>query len=67
MKKMKSNLSNSYRPITLLPVFDKIFERDIFLLIVRSDLHDVVRPKGSCRNHFRSVTHDIYKPFDMCF
>ena len=70
----KQNLKN-YRPISLLPVCIKIFERPIsnemFTFFTESKWispnQSRFRPGDSCVNQLLSITHEIYKSFDEGF
>ena len=70
-KNNKQDLKN-YRPISLLPVSDKIFERllynSMFKLFTENNLisqsQSGFKPGDSCTNHLLSITHQIYKSFD---
>ena len=67
----KQTLKN-YRPVSLLPICGKIFERLIFNEMFRFFLdHKMIttnqsgfKPGGSCINELLSITHEIYKSFD---
>ena len=67
----KQTLKN-YRPISLLPICGKIFERLIynkmFEFFIDNDLispnQSGFRPGDSCINQLLSITHEIYKSFD---
>ena len=71
-KKNDKKLVNNYRPISLLPIFGKIFEKIIFNRIYnflseenllnnnQSDFH----PSDSCVNQLLSITHEIFDTFD---
>ena len=71
-KKNEKNLVKNYRPISLLPVFSKIFERLIFNSIYNyitinkllSPLQSGFKPGDSCTNQLLSITHNIYSSFD---
>ena len=70
-KANKQNISN-YRPISLLPIFAKIFEKIIynslfeyfhinnFLSVNQSGF----RTSDSCVSQLISITHELYKDFD---
>ena len=68
----KQEISN-YRPISLLPIFSKIFERIIFNNIFNymdenkffNPNQSGFRPGDSCVHQLISITHDIHKNFDM--
>ena len=67
----KQSVSN-YRPISLLPIFSKIFERIIFNAIFNymdqnrffNTNQSGFRPGDSCIHQLISITHDIHKSFD---
>ena len=67
----KQSVSN-YRPISLLPIFSKIFERIIFNAIFNymdqnnffNPNQSGFRPGDSCIHQLISITHDIHKNFD---
>ena len=64
-KKVSKNLIKNYPPISLLPIFSKVFER----LIFNSLFHYFLQNKliTVCQPGFipgDSVTHEIYKSFD---
>ena len=62
----------NYRPISLLPIFGKIFEKIIFdrlynfLLQVEllNPNQSGFRPSDSCVNQLIAITHEIFKAFD---
>ena len=62
----------SYRPISLLPIFSKIFERLTFNSLINyfmqnkffTECHSGFIPAQSCVAQLLSVIHDIYKSFD---
>ena len=62
----------NYRPISLLPVCSKIFERLIFNSIYNyitinkllSPLQSGFKPGDSCTNQLLSIKHNIYSSFD---
>ena len=61
-------LINNYQPVSLLPIFGKIFERIIFDNIYRYlDEHNLLnpnqswfRPKDSCIYQLIEITHNIF-------
>ena len=62
----------SYRPVSLLPVCDKMFEKTIFNSLFKY-LEDNnllysnqsgFRPGDSCVHQLLLITHEIYKVFD---
>ena len=71
-KKNDKQLINNYRPVSLLPVFGKIFERIIFDNIYRYlDIHNLLnpyqsgfRPKDSCVYQLVEITHNIFSSVD---
>ena len=70
----KQNLKN-YRPISLLPVAGKIFERTLYNnkyeFFTENNLispdQSGFKPGDSCIDHFLPITHEIYKSFDDGF
>ena len=73
-KKSSKQLINNYRPISLLPVFGKIFEKIIYSSIYEflekhsllSDRQSGFRPGDSTINQLLAITHEIFSAFD-CF
>ena len=71
-KKGDKQLVSNYRPISLLPIFSKIFERILFNNLFKYlDQHALLnpnqsgfRPGDSCIHQLISITHDIYENFD---
>ena len=71
-KKNEKNLVKNYRPISLLPICSKIFERVIFNsmynYISKNNLlspnQSGFRPGDSCTNQLLSITHNIHSFFD---
>ena len=71
----KQSLRN-YRPVSLLPICDKILERLIFnemfncndRFLIEDNLipanQSDFKPGDSCINQLLSITHEIYKSFD---
>ena len=63
---------NNYRPISLLPIFSKIFEKVLFEGLytflhsnnLLSDNQSGFRPGDSTINQLLSITHDIYVSFE---
>ena len=74
-KKDDKQALKSYRPVSLLPVCAKIFERIIynrtFEYLIQSSLitenQSGFKPGDSCINQLLSITHEIYKSFDNSF
>ena len=70
----KQSLEN-YRPISLLPICSKIFERliynEMFTFFTENNLispnQSGFRPGDSCVNQLLAITHEIYKWFDEGF
>ena len=58
----------SYRPVSLLPVAGKIFERILYNIMYENNLVSAnqsgFKPGDSYMNQPLSITHEIYKPFD---
>ena len=71
-KKNEKNLKGNYRPISLLPIFGKIFEKLIYdSLYSHLVSHELLnpnqsgfRPGDSTVNQLLSITHTIFKAFD---
>ena len=71
-KKNDKQIINNYRPISLLPVLGKIFEKIIFKNIYNhlvtnnliSNNQSGFRPGDSCTNQLLSLIHEIHKAFD---
>ena len=67
----KQSLKN-YRPISLLPIISKIFERLIYNKIFNffaeknliSPNQSGFWPRDSCVNQLLAITHEIYRSFD---
>ena len=67
----KQTLKN-YRPVSLLPICGKTFERLLFNEMFRFFLDNKListnqsgfKPGDSCMNQLLSITHEIYKSFD---
>ena len=70
-KGAKQNIKN-YRPVSLLPICSKIFERIIYDNMSKYFLDNNLitpkqsgfRPGDSCINQLLSITHDIFTSFD---
>ena len=71
-KKDAKNRRENYRPISLLPILSKIFEKVIFYSLYDYFIHnDILTPcqsgfiKGdSCVNQLLAITHEIHKNLD---
>ena len=71
-KKNDKQLVENYRPISLLPIFGKIFEKIIFNRIYNFLLEEDLlnpnqsgfRPSDSCINQLLAITHEIFEAFD---
>ena len=71
-KKNDRQLVNNYRPISLLPIFGKIFEKIIFNRIydflLKEELLNPIqsgfRLSDSCINQLLAITHEIFEAFD---
>ena len=74
-KKESKQLVKNYRPVSLLPICGKIFERliynEVYPYLINNNLisSHQSRFKGddSCINQLLSITHKIYKSFDEGF
>ena len=71
-KKDDKQCVNNYRPVSLLPVFGKIFEKlifnEIYSFLDREKLLNTnqsgFRPFDSCVNQLLTITHEIFSAFD---
>ena len=71
-KKNDKQLVKNYRPISLLPIFGKIFEKIIFdrlyNFLSQGELlnpsQSGFRPSDSCVNQLIAITHEIFEAFD---
>ena len=71
-KKNDKQLVKNYRPISLLPIFGKNFEKIIFNKIYYFLMEEKLlnpnqsgfRPSGSCINQLLAITHEIFEAFD---
>ena len=65
----KQNVKN-YRPVSLLPIFGKIFERliynEMYSFFIENDLissnQSGFKQGNSCTDQLLSITHDIISP-----
>ena len=65
-------LIKNYRPISLLPIFSKVFERLVFKTLFNFLLQNKLFtpcqsgfiPGDSCVSQILSIAHEIYKSFD---
>ena len=68
----KQNVKN-YRPVSLLPIFEKIFERliynEMYSFVIENDLissnQSGFKQGDYCINQLLSITHDIYQSLDQ--
>ena len=71
-KKNDKQLISNYRPISLLPILAKVFERIIFKNLYNYLIHnDLItknqsgfRPGDSCTNQLLSLVHEIHTAFE---
>ena len=71
-KKESKNQVKNYRPISLLPIFGKIFEKILYDNLFKhfhenkllTDKQSGFRAGDSCVSQLISITHEIYKSFD---
>ena len=71
-KKNDKQLVKNYRPISLLPICDKIFERILYNSLLNFlNQNDLISPAqsgfksgDSCINQLLSITHEIYHSMD---
>ena len=70
-KKGDKQLIQNYRPVSLLPICGKIFEKIIFNSLFKYLENNLLnphqsgfRPGDSCVHQLLSITYDIYKSFD---
>ena len=71
-KKGDKQILKNYRPISLLPIAGKIFERllydRMFEFFIENNLisknESGFRPGDSCINQLLSITHEVYQSFD---
>ena len=68
----KQNVKN-YRPVSLLPIFGKVFERliykEMYSFFIENDLissnQSGFKQGDSCINRLLSITHEIYQSLDQ--
>ena len=73
-KRRQKNITN-YRPVSLLPICGKFFERlifnEMFSFFLANNLlapnQSGFKPGDSCINQVLSITHEIYSSFDAGF
>ena len=71
-KKNDKQLVKTYRPISLLPIFGKVFEKIIFNKIYYFLIEEKLlnpnqsgfRPSDSCINQLLAITYEIFEAFD---
>ena len=71
-KKESKSLMKNYRPISLLPICGKLFEKVIYNTLFEYlksnellvNCQSGFLPGDSCISQLLSITHDIYKAFD---
>ena len=71
-KKGEKQIVDNYRPVSLLPILGKFFERiiynSIFEYLQKNNLfcpnQSGFRPSDSCEYQLLSILHEIYKSFD---
>ena len=71
-KNREKQILKNYRPISLLPIAGKIFERllydRMFEFFIANNLisknQSGFRPGDSCINQLLSATHEVYQSFD---
>ena len=71
-QKHDKQLIKNYRPLSLLPICSKIFEKVIFNSLFKylddnnllNSNQSGFRPGDSCVHQLLSITHEIYKAFD---
>ena len=74
-KKINKQRWNNYRPISLLPICSKIFERltfnEMFRFFIENNLISLhqsgFKPGVFCINQLLSITHEICQSFDEGF
>ena len=74
-KKESKQLVKTYRPVSVLPICDKIIERliynEVYPYLIDNNLvsshQSGFKGGDSCINQLLSITHEIYKSFDEGF
>ena len=74
-KKSDKQILENYRPVSLLPICGKVFERlidnSLFEYFIQNDLispyQSGFKPGNSCTNQLIFITHEIYQSFDGGF
>ena len=74
-KKESKQLVKNYRPVSLLPICGKVFERliynEVYPYLIDNNLisshQSGFKGGDSCINQLLSITHEIYKSFDEGF
>ena len=74
-KKGDKQVLRNYRPVSLLPICGKIFERliynNLFEFFIKNDLissnQSGFKQGDSCISQLLSITHEIYQSFDNDF
>ena len=74
-KKGDKQVLKNYRPVSLLPICGKVFERlifnEMFSFFLENNLvspnHSGFKPGDSCINQLLSITHEIFQSFDEGF
>ena len=74
-KKESLQFVNNYRPVSVLPICGKIFERliynEVYPYLIDNNLisshQSGFKGGDSCINQHLSITHEIYKSFDKSF
>ena len=74
-KKSDKQILKNYRPVSLLPICGKVFQRliynSLFEYFIENDLISAnqsgFKPGDSCTNQLISITHEIYQSFDDGF
>ena len=62
-KKGDKQLSENYRPISLLPILGKVFEKNLYNNMLCEN-QSGFQPSDSCEYQLLSIVHEIYASFD---